>query len=211
SWAAVIYWLAPMMLLKWTHQFQNVIEHFGLTHADDTWVNTRSTRSGALMRWVCWNMQYHTAHHTYPAVPFHPLPELNRELVARTGYHGMPIDLAFTDVGAARKNMPLFEKHKLGCLINAFPKTIEALRPVLRMAKDFNACFVNIIGQVMPLTVEGMIPVIRQWLAMAEEEGVEIQFETHRNCITNDLFTTLQLLDAIPELRLCADLSHYLV
>jgi len=85
SWAAVVYWLAPMMLLKWTHQFQNVIEHFGLTHADDTWVNTRSTRSGALMRWVCWNMQYHTAHHTYPAVPFHALPELNRELVARIG------------------------------------------------------------------------------------------------------------------------------
>jgi fatty acid desaturase len=85
SWAAVIYWLAPMMLLKWTHQFQNVIEHFGLTHADDTWVNTRSTRSGALMRWVCWNMQYHTAHHTYPAVPFHALPELHRELVARIG------------------------------------------------------------------------------------------------------------------------------
>src|SRR5436190_20549448 len=63
----------------------------------------------------------------------------------------------------------------------------------------------------MPLTVEGMIPVIRQWLAMADEEGVEIQFETHRNCITNNLFTTLQLLDAIPEPRLCADPSHYLV
>jgi fatty acid desaturase len=85
SWAAVTYWLAPMMLLKWTHQFQNVIEHFGMTHADDAWANTRSTRSGALMRWLCWNMQYHTAHHTFPAVPFHALPELHRELVARIG------------------------------------------------------------------------------------------------------------------------------
>jgi hypothetical protein len=138
-------------------------------------------------------------------------PEESFEMVAKAGYHGMAIDLAFTDVAAARKNQPLFEKHGLGCLINAFPKTIEALRPVLHMAKDFDACFVNIIGQVMPLSLEGMIPVIRQWLAMAEEEGVEIQFETHRNCITNDLFATLQLLDAIPELRLCADLSHYLV
>src|SRR5437588_334729 len=46
---------------------------------------------------------------------------------------------------------------------------------------------------------------------MVEAEGVEIQFETHRNCITNDLFTTLLLLDAVPEMRLCADLSHYLV
>jgi hypothetical protein len=138
-------------------------------------------------------------------------PEESFEMVAGAGYRGMAIDLAFTDVAAARKHRPLFEKHRLGCLINAFPRTIEDLRPVLHMAKDFNACFVNVIGQVMPLSVEGMIPVIRAWLAMAEEEGVEIQFETHRNCITNDLFATLLLLDAVPELRLCADLSHYLV
>ena len=38
-----------------------------------------------------------------------------------------------------------------------------------------------------------------------------IQFETHRNCITNDLFTTVQLLDAVPAMRLAADLSHYVV
>ncbi len=138
-------------------------------------------------------------------------PEESFEMVAAAGYHGMAIDLANTDVVTARKNRPLFERHGLGCLINAFPRTIADLRPVLHMAKDFNACFVNVIGQVVPLSIEGMIPVIRAWLAMAEEEGIEIQFETHRNCITNDLFTTLLLLDAIPELRLCADLSHYLV
>ncbi len=38
-----------------------------------------------------------------------------------------------------------------------------------------------------------------------------MQFETHRNCITNDLFSTLLMIDAIPDMRLCADLSHYLV
>jgi hypothetical protein len=132
-------------------------------------------------------------------------------MVAAAGYHGMSIDLATTDVVTARKTQPLFERHRLGCMINAFPRNIASLRPVLHMAKDFNACFVNVIGQVMPLSIEGMIPVIRAWLDMAEAEEVEIQFETHRNCITNDLFTTLLLLDAIPELRLCADLSHYLL
>ena len=115
--------------------------------------------------------------------------------------------------GLTRPGKPgrCFERHGLDCLINAFPQTIEALRPVLHMAKDFDARYVVIIGQVMPLAVEDMIPVVRAWIEMGAEEGVEVQFETHRNCITNDLFSTLLMMDAIPEMRLCADLSHYLV
>ena len=138
-------------------------------------------------------------------------PEESFEMAAAAGYHGMCVDLASLDVAGARRFKPLFEQHRLGCMINAFPKTVEALRPVLRMAREFDACFVNIIGQVMPLSVEGMIPVIRAWIAMAEAEDVPVLFETHRNCITNDLFATLLLLDAVPELRLCADLSHFLL
>lgn len=134
------------------------------------------------------------------------------ELVSAAGYHGMGIDLLpDADLDEARKLRRLYERHGLGCSINAFPASIEALRPVLRMAREFDASFVNIIGRVMPLTVEGMIPVVRAWIAMGEAEGVDIRFETHRNAITNDLFATLQLLDAVPEMRLCADLSHMLV
>jgi hypothetical protein len=133
------------------------------------------------------------------------------DMVATAGFDGMAIDFGVTDIDAALKTKPLFEKYGLGCLLIAFPKTVEALRPVLEMAKQFDAPFVNVIGQVMPISVEGMIPVIRSWIAMAETIGVPIQFETHRNCITNDLFTTLQLIDAIPEMVLAADLSHYLV
>lgn len=85
SWAAVIFWLAPMLALKWVHNLQNTIEHLGLSHEADTLANTRTVRTNALMRWLCWNMQYHTAHHTYPGVPFHRLPELHQAIVASTG------------------------------------------------------------------------------------------------------------------------------
>lgn len=96
-------------------------------------------------------------------------------------------------------------------LIVAFPRSVEALRETLILAKDFGAPFVNVIGQVFPLTVEGAIPVIRRWIDMSHEEGMPIQFETHRNCITNDLFFTLSLLDAVPEMRMAGDFSHYIV
>lgn len=135
----------------------------------------------------------------------------NFQMVADAGYAGMAIDLGVMDNDEALATRPYFERHGLGCLINAFPRTIEDLRPVLEMSKQFDTRYVNIIGQVMPIRVEDMIPVIRAWIDMAGEEEVPILFETHRNCITNDLFATLQLIDAIPEMQLCADLSHYLV
>jgi hypothetical protein len=106
---------------------------------------------------------------------------------------------------------PYMERHGLTPLIVAFPKTVEGLRETLVMAKDFGSPFVDVIGQVMPLSVDGMIPVIRQWMDMADQIGVPVQFESHRNCITNDLYSTLCMLDAIPEMRMCADLSHYVV
>ena len=133
------------------------------------------------------------------------------EKVAVAGYDGMAIDLGAGDVAQARAVRPHMEKNGLTPLIVAFPRTVESLRETLVLAKDFGAPFVDVIGQVMPLSIEGMIPVIRRWIEMANEVGMPIQFETHRNCITNDLYATLCLIDAVPEMRLCADLSHFVV
>lgn len=47
--------------------------------------------------------------------------------------------------------------------------------------------------------------------AHPDDYGVELHFETHRHCMTNDMFPTLQLLDAVPEMTMVGDLSHYMV
>lgn len=83
--AAIFLWLAPMLAMKWTHQLQNTMEHLGLPHEDNVLVNTRSTRTNALMRWLGWQMQYHTAHHAFPGVPFHRLRELNAAIFTARG------------------------------------------------------------------------------------------------------------------------------
>ena len=69
SWLALEIWLLPMVAMKPVHQLQNTIEHLGLPHIDTITQNTRSTRTNALMGWMGWNMQYHTAHHAFPGVP----------------------------------------------------------------------------------------------------------------------------------------------
>lgn len=133
------------------------------------------------------------------------------DLVKADGWDGMAIDLGALSLEEARACIPEFARTGLRGLLTAFPRTIEELRPALRLAKEIGSPYVIIVGQVMPVRLEDMVPVIRAWLAMSAEEGMPVQFETHRNCITNDLFTTLQLIDIIPEMRLSADLSHYVV
>ena len=85
SWLAVQLWLAPMLAMKFMHQLQNTIEHLGMPHEANVLANTRSTRTNALMRWACWQMQYHTAHHAFPGVPFHRLRELDELIFAKRG------------------------------------------------------------------------------------------------------------------------------
>jgi fatty acid desaturase len=71
--------------MKPVHQLQNTIEHLGRPHEDNVLVNTRSTRTNAVMRWLGWQMQYHTAHHAFPGVPFHRLRELNEAIFTSRG------------------------------------------------------------------------------------------------------------------------------
>ncbi|HEY6484544.1 MAG TPA: hypothetical protein VIY54_13555 [Steroidobacteraceae bacterium] len=143
-------------------------------------------------------------------VPERPIAE-RFDAVKAAGFDGMAIDLGALDLAAARGCIREYARTGLAGLLTAFPNSIESLRPALQLGKDIGAPFVIVVGQVMPLRVQQMIPVVHDWLRIAAEESMPIQFETHRNCITNDLFATLQLLEAIPQMRLSADLSHYVV
>lgn len=152
-----------------------------------------------------WAMQ-----HRQPGIAERVMED-NFMMIAEAGYDGVGIDLGVTPIEEALTFAPLLERYDLGCLVTAFVKTIDGLAPVLALARHLNARHVNLIGQVMPLGVDATVPVVRRWMEMADAAGVALQFETHRNSITNDLFATLQLIDAVPEMLLAADLSHYVV
>jgi hypothetical protein len=131
--------------------------------------------------------------------------------VCAAGFDGLTIDLGALTLSEAEATVPHFARTGLRGGLTAFPKTAAALRPALDLAHRIGAPYVVVVGQEMPVKVSDMIPVIEAWLRVAEQAAMPIQFETHRNCITNDLFTTVQLLDAVPAMRLAADLSHYVV
>ena len=85
SWVVLSFWIIPLLATKPVHQLQNTIEHLGLSHNHDILNNTRSTRTNFFMRWLCWQMPYHTAHHSFPSVPFWKLRELNDKIEGACG------------------------------------------------------------------------------------------------------------------------------
>lgn len=145
-----------------------------------------------------------------PGIPERPMEE-NFRMAAEAGYHGLCIDPAVHEIDDFLKLKPLYREYELKCMVNAFPASIEELPLLLGLASELDASLVNVIGQVMPLTVEEGVPLVRQWMADAQRAGLPLLFETHRDCTLNDLYYALQLIELVPEMRLCADLSHYVI
>jgi hypothetical protein len=145
-----------------------------------------------------------------PGLAERPLEE-SVALIADAGFHGIGLDLAMTDVPLAKTTRVLLERHDLTCLFNGFPQSDDELRFMLAMAKDFGSPFLSVIGQVMPRSVSEMIDVAKRWIDIADHAGFPLLFETHRHGLLNDLYPTLDILEAVPDLNLCADLSHFVV
>ena len=143
------------------------------------------------------------------------LPERSREesfqMVAQAGFDGMCIDPSVGEIPDFLPLADLYKEFDLGCMVNAFPHTPDDMQPILKLGADFNACMVNVISGVMPIRPEEAVCVVRRWMIEARNINMPLLFETHRDSLLNDLYFTLQLMDLVPEMRLCADLSHFVV
>jgi|APSaa5957512535_1039671.scaffolds.fasta_scaffold05956_3 hypothetical protein len=131
------------------------------------------------------------------------------EMTVEAGYDGL--DLLTFQPEQARAAQKLLAQSGLGCTCCAFPKSVTGFQHDIDLALELGAVHINVIGQMYPFTVEEGADIIRAWIDMAEKSGVAITIETHRDCITTDMLYTLQLMEAVPEMWMCADLSHYVV
>lgn len=137
-----------------------------------------------------------------------PLQE-KLEMIRDAGFDGAGV--RFIDPAYAREVTAFLKAHGMIWQAQCYPQKVEDLAPVLELVAELGADHVNLQADVRPRTLAACVPYIEGWRRMAERAGVALNIETHRDRMTTDLFFTLDLLDAFPDLRLTADVSHYLV
>ena len=71
-------WIFPLLLGQPFLRLYLLAEHGLCPTVANMFDNTRTTSTNQMVRFLAWNMSYHTEHHTYPSVPFHKLPELHK-------------------------------------------------------------------------------------------------------------------------------------
>jgi sugar phosphate isomerase/epimerase len=130
------------------------------------------------------------------------------ERIAAAGFEGIALDDDHPQLAHAVR---LARELGLGWCASVFPGTADELARSLDTVLPLAPAYVNLQPDFRPATVAQAIPTFLEWQRLAAGCGCPVRVETHRDRATTDLMFTLELLDALPQMELTADLSHFLV
>jgi hypothetical protein len=131
------------------------------------------------------------------------------EMIHEAGYDGCGV--RFFDHAYAKEVTDFLRAHGMSWQAQCYPQTVDDLKPIIEHVKELGADHINLQPDVRPYRIQDCIPYVEGWRRLAHDAKIPVHIETHRDRMTTDLFFTLHLLDCFPDLRLTADLSHYVV
>jgi hypothetical protein len=135
--------------------------------------------------------------------------EENVGMIIAAGFDGVSTD--WRDRATARRVTALLTPHGLVAEGQCFPQTIDDLKPVLEIASECRVHHLDIQPDIRPRRLQECVKLLEGWQRLAEQVDFPVYIETHRDRMTTDLYFVLDLLDALPDLKLLGDLSHFLV
>jgi len=131
------------------------------------------------------------------------------EMIRDAGFDGAGV--RFFDYKYAKEITDFLRANDMTWQAQCYPKTVDDLKPIIEHVRELGADHINLQPDVRPYRMEDCIPLIEGWRRIAHDAQIPVHIETHRDRMTTDLFFTLHLLDCFPDLRMTADISHYVV
>jgi hypothetical protein len=146
----------------------------------------------------------------YDGGPEWSVPE-KVDLIASHGFDG--IDIGWTPDLPCEEGVRCAQEIGLDYGLVCFPREAASFRETVATfrALDPAPLYLNLQPMTKPFTPQEGAAQLREWIAIAQDAGFRTLVETHRDRMTTDLRFTLQLIDLVPEMRIVADLSHFLV
>ena len=128
--------------------------------------------------------------------------------IVTAGFDGVGVNLARTARASAIARR--MAEEGLSWEAQALVTNADQLARYLDQAIALGAAdHVNIQVANLTATVDAAIALMETLLAVSRDCPIPVFYETHRGRLLNDLFWTSDILDALPELMLTGDLSHY--
>lgn len=110
-----------------------------------------------------------------------------------------------------QKWLALSGKYGLKIGLQTYPDKVDDLTAPLAAVKRMKAPYLDVhVGNYFVPEKEAT-ELLRALSERCKREGVAMMVQTHRGRVTQDLLRTVAYTKAIPDLRYCLDLSHYII
>lgn len=133
----------------------------------------------------------------------------NIALIKQAGFDG--ISTMWDDDATASASTAVAQEHGLIMEGTCLPTDLDQVPPALERGVRHGLHHLNLQLNFRPRRLSEAVDALERLDAMARQVDFPVYVETHRGRLTNDLLFTLDLLDALPHLKLLGDLSHYVV
>ncbi len=121
------------------------------------------------------------------------------------------IECAIANDEGGRRHLEALNKIKLPwALVNRL-KSVEQTREAVRFAADNGALWVTCQPASAFHALEEVVEIVRAGVELAADNDLPFFVETHRDTFTENIPQTLQLIEAIPDIKMVADFSHFVV
>lgn len=129
------------------------------------------------------------------------------EMIAEAGFDGAGVNI----LRPARAEPVARFMPECGLTWEAMAAVADAAQAaaLAQQAWDMGAHHLNLQVLERTAVLENAVALLADMQAAADDAPLPVYFETHRGRLTNDLLFMIRILDALPDLKLTGDLSHY--